>query len=159
MSVSTSKTAVTNTYHWSNQENLDCLWIQLKRILIKGPIPHRTRLNHIPFGWHYVGEEWWASQCCLFHALQRYLYSLSFYMITFALFDRLIILPVVVSIEFYKQKYIICIKKWKLARVLRDSSDSFDAAVKSKFLVCQTATKPKSTDHARRTFAAPSTKE
>ena len=54
-------------------------------------------------------------------------------MITFALFDRLIILPVVVSIEFYKQKYIICIKKWKLARVLRDSSDSFDAAVKSKF--------------------------
>ena len=27
-----------------------------------------------------------TSQCCLFHALQRYLYSLSFYMITFALF-------------------------------------------------------------------------
>ena len=85
-SVLASKTAVTNTCHWSNQGNLDCLWIQLKRMLIKGPIPHRTRLYHILFGWHYASEEWWASQCCLFHALERYLYSLSFYMITFALF-------------------------------------------------------------------------
>ena len=55
-------------------------------MLIKGPIPRRTRLYHILFGWHYASEEWWASQCCLFHALERYLYSLSFYMITFALF-------------------------------------------------------------------------
>ena len=85
-SVLASKTAVTNTCHWSNQGNLDCLWIQLKRMLIKGPIPHRTRLYHILFGWHYASEEWWASQCCLFHALERYLYSLSFYMITLALF-------------------------------------------------------------------------
>ena len=56
-------------------------------MLIKGPIPRRTRLYHILFGWHYASEELWASQCCLFHALERYLYSLSFYMITFALFS------------------------------------------------------------------------
>ena len=55
-------------------------------MLIKGPIPHRTRLYHILFGWHYASEKWWASQCCLFHALERYLYSLSFHMISFALF-------------------------------------------------------------------------
>ena len=55
-------------------------------MLIKGPIPHRTRLYHILFGWHYASEKWWASQCCLLHALERYLYSLSFYMITFELF-------------------------------------------------------------------------
>ena len=31
--------------------------IQLKKMLIKGPIPHRTLLFHILFGWHFASEE------------------------------------------------------------------------------------------------------
>ena len=54
--------------------------------LIKGLIPRCTRLLNILFGWHFASEEWWASCCCLFHALEMYSYSLSFNMITFTPF-------------------------------------------------------------------------
>ena len=64
----------------------DNQWIQLKQYRWRGLFPHRTRLFDILFGWHFASEEWWSPYCCLFHALEMYLYSLSFHMTAFALF-------------------------------------------------------------------------
>ena len=38
----------------------------------KSLFPYWTRLFHNLFGWHFASEEWWASYCYLFHALEMY---------------------------------------------------------------------------------------
>ena len=62
-------------------------WIQLKRILIKGlvPTPNTIVQHFFPAGISQAknGE---LLICCLFHALEMYLYSLSLHTTKFALF-------------------------------------------------------------------------
>ena len=63
--------------------------IQLKKreCRLRDLFPRHTRSFNILFEWHFASEEWWDLCCCLFHALEMYLYSLSFHMTTFALFS------------------------------------------------------------------------
>ena len=58
----------------------------LKECWLRSPSQHQKRSFNIIFGWHVASEEWWARYCCLLHALEMYLFSLSFLMTTFALF-------------------------------------------------------------------------
>ena len=61
-------------------------WIQLRRMLIKGSVPTPNTIVQHSFRIHFTSEEWSALHCFLCHALEMYSYSLSFYMVTFALF-------------------------------------------------------------------------
>ena len=60
-------------------------WIQLKRMLIEGSVPTPNTIVQHSFRIHFTSEEWSALHCFLCHALEMYSYSLSSYMITFAL--------------------------------------------------------------------------
>ena len=56
-----------NTYHWSNQRKMTNTF-RKKNGYFKSLFPYRTRLFHNLF----ASEEWWASYCYLFHALEMY---------------------------------------------------------------------------------------
>ena len=56
-----------NTYHWSNQRKMTNTFSK-KNGYFKSLFPYRTRLFHNLF----ASEEWWASYCYLFHALEMY---------------------------------------------------------------------------------------
>ena len=60
-----------NIYHCSNQGNMTNTF-SWKNGYFKSLFPYRTRLFHNLFGWHFASEEWRASYCYLFHALEMY---------------------------------------------------------------------------------------
>ena len=82
----------------------------LKECWLRSPSQHQKRPFNIIFGWHVTSEEWWARYCCLLHALEMYYSPCLSTWLHLRCSYRMKILPVVVSIVFCYQKYIICDK-------------------------------------------------